>query len=135
MNSLLVPAKCSSTCASAVISIPSTDGLVTSQVSVRIHRHDVNQRENKHPDEVDEVPVQSADLYIFMFQFVDTRCDYQQVDRARRYVKHVQPSDREERCAKQRRRWRTVSRRKHFCPMFGQVEGPQTFVKQVSPLD
>src|SRR6185369_17896101 len=59
MNSLLLPAKCSSACACAVISflLPLQAG-----VMANVNRHDVDQREHKHPDEVDEVPVKTADL-------------------------------------------------------------------------
>ena len=65
-------------------------------------RHDVNQRENKHPDEVDEVPVKSADLDVFVLQLIDSRSNYRQVNRARSDVEHVQSGNGEEGRAKER---------------------------------
>src|SRR6476661_1920886 len=93
MNSLFVPAKCSSTCACSLIAAFLLRLVTARQVTANIHGHDVYQREHKHPDEVDEVPVQATDLDIFVLQFVDARRDYAQIDGARSNVEHVQTGD------------------------------------------
>src|SRR5437762_13502715 len=36
---------------------------------LNLGRHQIYQREDKHPDQIHEVPVQSTDLYIFMLEF------------------------------------------------------------------
>src|SRR5262245_39585292 len=102
INNLLLPAKCSSACACAFISL-SLRGSVPArggQNVVHVNRHDVDQRENKHPDEVNEVPVQAANLHVFVFQLLYATRDDEEVNQAGRDVKHVQASDREERRAK-----------------------------------
>jgi hypothetical protein len=58
-----------------------------------INGHDVDQREHEHPYEINEVPVETTDFDVFVFQFVHAGRDYAQVDRASRDVKHVQPGD------------------------------------------
>src|SRR5688572_22930024 len=119
MNSLLLPAKCSSVCASAcaVISIL-LSGLVcgAGQMAAHVNRHDVDQREYKHPDEVYEVPVESADFHVFVLQFVYSSCHDTKVKDARCDVEHVQSGDGEESRPESRRRRHAVSRRECLHP-------------------
>ena len=65
--------------------------------------HDVDQREHKHPDQIDKVPVETADLHVFVFQLLYAR-DYREINGAGGDVKHVQAGDREEGGAEKWRR-------------------------------
>src|SRR5678816_641067 len=113
MNNLLVPAKCASSCAL----IP--DSSLFGQVSTNVNRHDVDERKHKHPDQVYKVPVQAADLDIFMFQFIYSKGDYKEVECAGSDVKHVETGNGKEGGAKEWR-WRSsISERKNFNPMLG----------------
>ena len=77
------------------------------QTGLVSYRHQVNQREHKHPNQVNEVPVQAVDFDIFggkLSAAVANRDD-PQVNDADHYVCHVQTGDSEEYGAKQ---WRTL---------------------------
>src|SRR5229473_1882696 len=92
MNSLFEPAKCSSPPAACVlISFPPT--VLFGYSLARIDRQYINHREDKHPDQIDKVPVEPADLYVFMLEFVDPSSHHQQIDTAGEDVKHVQGGD------------------------------------------
>ena len=73
-------------------------------MTTNIHRQDVNQREHKHPDQIDKVPVEAADLDVFVLHFLDPRGNDSQINNSGGDVKHVQAGDGEEGGAKQRRR-------------------------------
>ena len=102
---------------------------------MHVYRHDVNQWEHKHPHQIDEVPVQAANLDVFVFQLVNARCNNEEVNRSRRDVKHVQAGDSEKGCAKQRSGWRTVGQREDLDPVFRKKERSHTFIDEVSPLN
>ena len=108
---------------------------MTSQVSAGINRHDVNQRENKHPNEVDEVPVKAADLNIFMLQLLDSPGNHRQVNCAGGDVEHVQSGDSEKSSTEKWCRWHTFCRAEDLHPVLGQVEGPEPLMDQVLPLN
>src|SRR5687767_10307537 len=112
MNNLLLPAKCSSACAFIFAFPPS----LVRQMSTDVNRHDVDQRENKHPDEVDEVPVQAADFDVFMFEFFDAGRYDREINHTSCNVKHVQAGNREERRTKQGTRRYAVSSCKRLYP-------------------
>ena len=44
---------------------------------MHVDRQQINHREHEHPDEIDEVPIQTTDLNIFMIQFLRTGRDHQ----------------------------------------------------------
>ena len=71
---------------------------LTLPLRLRIDRQQINHRENKHPNQIDKVPVQAADLDVFVFQFLDSSRDYKQVNAAREHVEHVHARDAKERC-------------------------------------
>ena len=100
-----------------------------------VNRKDVDQWEHKHPDEIDKVPVQTANLDILMLELFHSGSYYTQVDGAGRNVKHMQTGDREKRCAEQRRRRRAVGKCEYLYPVLGQEERPQAFTNKVIPLD
>ena len=101
-----------------------------------INRHQVDQREDEHPDQINEVPVKTADLHILVPHTVNTQRDPRQIDYAREDVEHVQSRDCEEGRAEERRRFRPA-----MCPLLGelaaffQAEGAQPLVYQMLPLD
>src|SRR5208282_6704328 len=70
-----------------------------------LNRQDVHQREDEHPHQVHEVPVQPRHFHIFRTQLAlaEPACDDAQVNDATEDVGHVQASQREECCAEQRR--------------------------------
>src|SRR5947199_4411525 len=65
--------------------------------------HQVNQRENEHPDQIDKVPVQTGHFHILGFELPAHHGlrDDRQVNQADGYVRHVQPGERKESAAKQ----------------------------------
>src|SRR4029077_9930989 len=79
-----------------------------SQMTTYIDRQDVNQRKYKHPDQIDEVPVETANLNIFMIYLLDPRGYNSQVDDPGSDVKHVQAGNREEGRTEQWRRQSSV---------------------------
>src|SRR6185295_13421324 len=107
MKSLFEPAKCSCGSACALIVIlrvclllgRSRGGFTRSlplpvlTQLLRINRQQIDQRENKHPDQIDEVPLQTADLDIFVVQFVDAAGDDQKINASREDVEHVHAGD------------------------------------------
>src|SRR5512134_1810620 len=66
-----------------------------------LDRQQVDQRKDEHPDEIDEMPVEAADLDVLARRAPPQR-DYRQVDHARQDVKHVQAGDPEEGRAEER---------------------------------
>src|SRR6266480_2321649 len=89
LKSLLLPAKCSSACA-LILASSARNHLGN---SVNVDRHDVNQREHKHPDQINKVPIEAADLNVFVFQFLDPRRYDAKVEGTGQNVEHVQPGD------------------------------------------
>jgi hypothetical protein len=46
------------------------------QSTVHVDGHDVDEWKNKHPYQVDKVPVQTADLNVFVTQLVNPRSNH-----------------------------------------------------------
>src|SRR5678815_573464 len=109
--------------------------LLFGQVPTNVNRHDVDEWEHKHPDQVDKVPVEAANLDVFMFQLINSGGNYTEIERTCSDVKHVESRNRKEGGAKQRRRWSAIGERKYFHPVLRQEERPESFMNQVIPLD
>src|SRR6266511_5914689 len=131
-KSLLLPAKCSSTC--ALILDSSTANLqplfnrdLPGQMTTNIYREDVNQRENKHPDQVNKVPVETADFNVFVIYFLHPNRHHAKVENAGGDVEHVQAGNGKESGAKQRRRQSSVRSCEGRNPMGRQTKRPQAF--------
>src|SRR5215469_17672506 len=78
-------------------------------------RHQIDQRENEHPDQIDEVPVQAADLDVLRLELTSEHrlADDTQVNHAEYDVRHMQSRERKERAAELRDSpW--VVRRRHM---------------------
>src|SRR5438876_12377867 len=67
-------------------------------------RHQVNQRENEHPDQIDEVPVETGHFDILGLKLAahDRLADDAEIDQTDDDVGHVQSGNREECGAEQR---------------------------------
>src|SRR5262245_41875565 len=65
---------------------------------LKIYRKQVDHREDEHPDQIDEVPIQPADLYVFVRRTLSNYVegDYSEIDDAARYVRHMKAGDAEE---------------------------------------
>ena len=60
---------------------------------MHVHGHDVDQREHKHPYQIDEVPVQTTNFDVFMFQLIDPHGNNEKVNCSGRDVEHMQTGD------------------------------------------
>src|SRR3982751_2867054 len=70
---------------------------------MEINREQIYQREDEHPDEVNEVPVEAAHFNVICCELSYARRDHAQVADAREDVKHMKPGDAEEGRPEQRR--------------------------------
>ena len=64
-----------------------------------VDRKQVDHREDEHPNQIDEVPVQAADLDVFMVKLVNPSGDYHQVQASGKNVEHMQARNTKERRA------------------------------------
>src|SRR5258706_6269506 len=94
VNDFTVPCSASSTCATSWLMIGSS----------KLGGHQINQRENEHPDQIDEVPVEPRHLDILILELAARYPDRNdgEVDDPDHYVRHMKPSDPEESRAEER---------------------------------
>src|ERR1044071_9207152 len=86
MKSLLLPAKCSCS-ASACVAIRFDSLAITNPgSSFEIYREQIDHRENEHPDQINEVPVETADLHVFVLDLFDACRDDAEINRPRKDV-------------------------------------------------
>src|SRR5271155_1670014 len=71
---------------------------------LRIHAQQINHGENKHPDEVNEVPIQATHFHVLgcVFSFSKTPSDDGEIRDTDCYVEHVEAGKAEKSAAKQR---------------------------------
>ena len=66
----------------------------------RVDREQVDHRKDEHPNQIDKVPVQPADLDVFMVKLFNASRDYHQVQAPGEDVKHMETGNTKERRAK-----------------------------------
>src|SRR5882762_3276954 len=91
-----------------------------------VDRQQVNHWEHEHPNQVDKVPVQSADFNIFMFQFIYPPGNYQQINTAGGDVEHVHAGNAKEGGPEEWRRARPL-----LGPLGRQLKWRQSFRNQM----
>src|SRR5579872_3132344 len=71
---------------------------------LNLGRHQIHQRENEHPNQIDEVPIEAADLNILILELTAPHGegDDAQVNDADDDVRHVQTGEGKKRAAEQR---------------------------------
>src|SRR6266704_2116740 len=78
--------------------------MITHKSLLYFGRHQIYQREDEHPDQIDEMPVKTANLDILVLEFAapDSKRDNAEVDHADHHVRHVQSGEGEESAAEKR---------------------------------
>src|SRR5690349_2580727 len=94
---VVAPATCSTSSVNALMTVPRN-------AFSDLGGHQVDQREDEHPDQVDEVPVEAADFHVLGFELAapDSNRNDTEVDEADDHVGHVEAGQREEGSAEQR---------------------------------
>src|SRR5580700_8272993 len=98
-------------CASAACASELIEWLSPGWPKLVLHRHQINQREHKHPDQVDKVPVEAVDFDVLCGKLAAPvpHGHDSQVDHADHHVGHVQSGDAEEHGAEERGAFRISS--------------------------